>query len=271
MSQTTVQNVTELPIDEVRPGDNYRKRINQSGIEDLAESIKANGLLQPILVRPEEGGYRIIAGERRYRAHVLAGLTTIKAVVRDDVDDSSESVAMLVENVAREDPNPMDEARGYLDHMERFGITAEELATKSGIKLKRINHRLSLLKLREEIQFVVTTGSMTVGMAYEMVNLEPEYQMAAFMALQKNPDMGWWTLNALCKDLAAEQQKSETMFDPDSFLQVEEFVARAKKRNRSIKGLSAMLMEMVDAIEELPGHDRFADLIAGARAMASQP
>lgn len=258
--------IVDVPLDQIVAGDNYRKTFSTQTIEELAESIVQNGLLQPIVLRPDGEGFRIVAGERRFRAHRHLEAPTIRATIRGDLDDATESIAMLVENVEREDPNPIEEARGYQSHLDTFDLTPEELAKSSGIKLARVNQRLSLLNLHPEIQELTHNGQLGVGFALEMVKLDADRQLVAFKAITAKPTMGWWTFNALCKELLREQSE-QTMFDPDSFFQIDELVEKAAKSNRSIKGLAAIVERLVTAVEDLGGSDQYGDLLTDAKAM----
>ncbi|MGE0596290.1 MAG: ParB/RepB/Spo0J family partition protein [Hyphomonadaceae bacterium] len=155
-----------LPIDLVQrnPGQ-PRKHFSETELTELADSIKAHGVLQPILVRPIPGGkYEIVAGERRWRAAQRAGLHTIPAVVRE-LDEVEVLEIAIVENVQRMDLNPIEEAQGYHALIERFGRTQQDIAEQVGKSRPHIANMLRLLALPEELQEMVRDGRLTAGHA----------------------------------------------------------------------------------------------------------
>jgi ParB family chromosome partitioning protein len=130
-------------------------------LQELAESVRGHGVLQPVLVRPRlEGGYELIAGERRFRAAQIAGLDRIPALVRDTNDEESLAIA-LIENVQREDLNAIEAARGYRQLLERFGLTQSELARQVGKAQPTIANALRLLRLPEPVQESISAGKIT--------------------------------------------------------------------------------------------------------------
>jgi ParB family chromosome partitioning protein len=155
-----------VPLDRVRPNP-FQPRSDwpQEEIEALAASLKEHGLLEPILVRPAAaGGYEVLAGERRVRAARLLGWASIDAVVRSASDEEALELA-LVENLQRQDLNPVDEARGYRGLIEQFGWTHEEIARRLGRSRAAITNTLRLLKLPQSIQDLVSRGTLSEGHA----------------------------------------------------------------------------------------------------------
>ena len=156
-------------------GDQPRKYFDQAALEELAESIQQNGLLQPILVREYgEGRYQIIAGERRYRACTLAGLTEIACIV---LDKSNLDVAQisLIENIQRENLNPVEIAMAYRSLQENFSLTQEELAEKVGKSRSGIANMVRILELPEPVLALVSTNELSVGHAKVLLSLsDPE-------------------------------------------------------------------------------------------------
>ncbi len=138
-----------------------RTEFDASALADLAASIAAHGVLQPVMVRPQGGGrYELVAGERRFRAAQQAGLTQIPAVVREMSDEDALVVA-LIENIQREDLNPVEAARGYRQLMQQFHLTQMELAKQIGKAQPTIAHALGLLKLPDEIQATISDGQLS--------------------------------------------------------------------------------------------------------------
>ena len=155
-----------LPISQVEPGLNQpRKRFDQEALADLAESIRVHGIIQPLTVRRlSTGYYQIIAGERRWRAAKLAGLTEVPAVIME-ADDRKVMELGLIENLQREDLNPAEEARGYQTLMEEYGLTQEQVAQQMGKSRPAIANTLRLLALPEDIMKLVEEGQLSAGHA----------------------------------------------------------------------------------------------------------
>lgn len=164
--------VREIPIKDLRPNPYQpRKEFREEALEELKQSILEHGVIQPILVRKSIKGYDIIAGERRFRAAQLAGLTTIPAVERKFTDQQMMEVA-LIENLQREDLNPLEIAEAYQKIMERFSLTQEELAKKMGKSRSLVANYLRLLNLPNEIKENVSRGTLTMGHAKTLVAIE---------------------------------------------------------------------------------------------------
>lgn len=161
--------------------DQPRKSFDREPLEALADSIAAYGVLQPIIVRENEalaGTYEIIAGERRWRAAKMAGLTEIPAVIFTGDELKAAQVAMI-ENVQREDLNPVEEAMGYGALIERFGLTQEQVAKQVGKSRPVIANMLRLLELPDEVLEMLRIGDLSAGHARAILGLENEEQMLA--------------------------------------------------------------------------------------------
>ena len=169
-----------LRISDIEPrSDQPRKTFEREALEVLADSIAAYGVLQPIIVRESadaEGTYEIIAGERRWRAAKMAGLSEIPAVIFDGDDLKAAQVA-LIENVQREDLNPVEEAMGYGALIERFGLKQEEVAKQVGKSRTTITNMLRLLDLPDEVLELLRDGELTTGHARALLGLDDELQM----------------------------------------------------------------------------------------------
>lgn len=162
---------TEVPIDSISPSPQQpRKDFNDRALRELAASLRQSGVLQPVVVRRRGQGYELIVGERRWRAAKLAGLTHIPAVVREATDAQSLELA-LVENLLREDLNPMEEAEAYQRLLAEFGWIQEELAQRVGRDRSSIANCLRLLKLPELIQADLRAGRLTMGHARALLSL----------------------------------------------------------------------------------------------------
>ena len=152
----------EIALADIATNPNQPRTVfNQAAIDELAASIRTHGVLQPVMVRPRAGGrYEIVAGERRYRAALEAGLKRIPAVIRSLTDEESLTVA-LIENIQREDLNPIEAARAYKQLMDDYGLTQTQLGEQIGKKQSTISNAMSLLKLPEEIQDSISAGKIT--------------------------------------------------------------------------------------------------------------
>ncbi len=164
--------VKEVPIDDIKPNDGQpRKYFERAVIDELAESIKSLGLIQPITVREEGGKYIIISGERRYRASVQAGLETMPVYIRK-VNDTEMLEMALVENVQREDLNAIEIASTLDRLIEECGITQENLAKRIGKKRSTISNYIRLLKLPPEVQLALQKNLLSMGHARALLSLE---------------------------------------------------------------------------------------------------
>jgi ParB family chromosome partitioning protein len=158
--------LVQLPLGSIRPnGRQPRRRFDAESITELAESVRAQGLVQPVVVRPAAGGtWELIAGERRWRAARAAGLATIPALVRE-TDDRESLLIALVENVAREDLSPVEEARAYAVLMDEFGLSLGDVAERVGRSKPTISNRVRLLDLPEDVIGLLERGQLTEGHA----------------------------------------------------------------------------------------------------------
>jgi len=157
------ETVRELPAEKIHPRkDQPRKKFDEDTMQELASSIREHGILQPVLVRPVENGYEIIAGERRWRAAQLAGLTHVPVVVRD-IDDRQAAEISLIENIQRDDLTVVEEAKAYRMLAEQFGYTQETIAEKIGKSRAYVANTLRILNLPEEILQMLEKGELSAG------------------------------------------------------------------------------------------------------------
>ena len=150
-----------------------RSHFDESALQSLAESIKTHGIVQPLVVRPKGSGYELIAGERRWRAAQLAGLERVPVVIRNVPDENLLEIA-LIENIQREDLNPIEEASAYKRLIESVGLSQDALAARVGRDRTYITNYLRLLRLPEDIQNLVREGRLSPGHARTLVTLETE-------------------------------------------------------------------------------------------------
>lgn len=169
----------EVQLDHIVPNPHQPRRdFPDAALAELAASIRSHGVLQPVLVRPaagSDGHYELIAGERRWRAAQLAGLTRIPARVRPVADARLLEVA-LIENIQREDLNPIEQAQAFLELVERLHLTHDEIAERTGKERATISNSLRLLKLSPFIQNALAAGKMSMGQARPLIGLDPAQQ-----------------------------------------------------------------------------------------------
>lgn len=168
----------ELPINEIIPNrDQPRKTFDEAALEELAQSIKQHGVLQPLLVRPiPSGGYQLVAGERRWRACRIAGLNKIPVVIKELTDTETMEIA-IIENLQREDLNPIEEAEGLQALIDKCGYTQEEVAVSVGKSRPAIANSLRLLRLPQEVRDMTKNGDISAGHARALLAFDNEAMM----------------------------------------------------------------------------------------------
>jgi ParB family transcriptional regulator, chromosome partitioning protein len=162
----------EIPVDNIDPNPyQTRRRINETALEELAESIRASGVVQPVVLRPVANGrYQLVAGERRWHASKRAGKTTIPAVVRQISNEQAMEIT-IIENLQREDLNPVEQARAFERLSREFGLTQEQIATRTGKDRASIANFIRLLKLPEEVQNALEAGALSFGHGKVLLSL----------------------------------------------------------------------------------------------------
>jgi ParB family chromosome partitioning protein len=162
---------SEVDLESIVPGSMQpRTHFDEASLQSLAESIRTHGIVQPLLVRRRDGGFELIAGERRWRAAKLAGLTRVPVVIKDVPDDSLLEIA-LIENIQRENLNPIEEAQAYKKLIENVGLTQDALASRVGRDRSYITNYLRLLRLPEDLQQLLIDGRLSTGHARTLLAL----------------------------------------------------------------------------------------------------
>lgn len=190
----------KLKLMEIEPNhDQPRKIFDEKALTELADSIAQHGVLQPLVVRPmTNGGYQLVAGERRWRAARIAGLSEVPVIIKELTDEETIEIAM-VENLQREDLNPLEEALGYSYMMQELKITQEEAAEKVGKSRPAIANSLRLLKLPEEIQEMVKNNLISAGHARALLGFADESDMIATANMIIKEDISVRQIEALVK------------------------------------------------------------------------
>lgn len=210
--------VETLPLREIEPDpDQPRKTFEQETLSELAASIAEHGLLQPIAVRPRPmGGYSIVAGERRWRASRMAGLTEVPVVIKDVSDEQAMELA-LVENLQREDLDPVEEAAGIRELMTRCDLTQEQAARKLGKSRSALANSLRLLNLPETVLELLKSGFINTGHAKVVLGLPtPELQAEAAQIIADN-QLNVRQAEALCKKMAKPAKEPREPAPPRHF------------------------------------------------------
>ena len=201
--------IRTVPLREIEPDPGQpRKTFPEEGLSELANSISQHGLLQPIAVRPQPmGGYRIVAGERRWRACRLAGLTEVPVIVRDVSDQEAMELA-LIENLQREDLDPIEEACGIRELMDRCELTQEQAARRLGKSRSALANSLRLLNLPPEALELLKSGQLTAGHAKAILGLStPELQVQAAQLIAQH-NLNVRQAEELCRRLAKEAREA---------------------------------------------------------------
>lgn len=202
-------------VDEIMPNPyQSRRNFDEQALAELAESIGKYGVLQPVLVRKAPVGYYLIAGERRWRASKMAGLESLPAIAVEMTDERMEEVCM-VENIQREDLNPVEEARGYRSMMERRGLTQEQMAAIVGKSRPYIANSLRLLKMPDAIQDLVASGRLGMGHVKPLLALKPERAVEIATQAAEN---GWTSREV--EDCVKRRRKTTSRHD-DSYAYAE--------------------------------------------------
>ncbi|WAM31561.1 ParB/RepB/Spo0J family partition protein [Caldicellulosiruptor naganoensis] len=206
VQETTNEKVEEIEIDKILPsGDQPRKIFDENEIEELAQSIRSVGLIQPLIARKEGDKYILIAGERRLRACKLAGLQKVPCIVRNY---SNTTEIALIENIQRKDLNPYEEALAYKKLLEEYGYTQEELAKKLGISRSKIANSLRILNIGQNILQMIIEGKISEGHAKVLLSVEDETERENLAKLVVDKNLSVRELEEIIK-AKNEQKKNE--------------------------------------------------------------
>ncbi len=251
--------LVHLPVGSIAPGRHQpRRHFDESALETLTESVRAQGVVQPVLVRPAGSGYELIAGERRWRAAQAAGLATVPAVIRDG-DDTESLLLALVENVAREDLSPIEEARAYVELLETFDLGLGEIAERVGRSKPTVSNRIRLLELPDDVLALLEQRILSEGHARAVLSV-PDHEDRRRLARRIVRD----GLSVRAAELAAKRagatcrpRSTAVNLDPTLMARARELLERATGAPVRARGSSLMvtaldetgLAEIVESLE----------------------
>lgn len=211
--------IRNIQVTQIVAGNNDRKEFHPQKLRELADSIETNGLAQPPTLRPLNGAYQIVAGERRVRAmRDILGWERVPAIIRE-LDDETASAIMLVENTGRADLNPIEEALGYQERIERFGWTIAKIAQVAGVSVDKIHRRLRLLKLTPDIQHLVKSGQLPLGHAEMIYELDANRQRIA-LRIYNARNLNAARFKSVVDDLYRQQmdEAATPLFDLETYM-----------------------------------------------------
>lgn len=208
----------KLNIMDIEPNkEQARKQFDEAALSELASSIAEHGVLQPLLVRPLiGGGYQLIAGERRWRASRIAGLTQVPVIIKD-LSDTEAAVISLIENLQREDLNPVEEALGFASLMKDFNLTQEEAAQKVGKSRPAVANAVRLLKLPDEVLDMIRENKLSAGHARALAAVEDKKTIIAAAKLIIDKGLSVRETEKLVKTLTAEKKTAPLKKTRNSF------------------------------------------------------
>lgn len=213
------EGLTLLSINEIRPNAlQPRKDFDDETITELTASIREKGILQPIVVRRAPGGYEIIAGERRWRAAQRAGVVKVPVVVKDASDMEALELA-LIENLQREDLNPIEEASGYQHLVEEYGLTHEEVSVRIGKDRSTITNQLRLLRLSDEAKSALIEGEITAGHARALLGLESLSDANVVLHAIRKKKLSVRMTETLIRNMTREKKTAAKPVSTDPYLE----------------------------------------------------
>ena len=218
LEETSAAQPVILNLMEIEPNkDQARKKFDDEALSELADSIAQHGVLQPLLVRPIiGGGYQLVAGERRWRASRIAGLTQVPAIIKE-LSDTDAAVISLIENLQREDLNPVEEAFGFASLIKDFNLTQEEAAQRVGKSRPAVANALRLLKLPESVLDLVRENKLSAGHAKALASLNDENLIVSTAQTVIEKGLSVRETEKLVKSLTAEKKEKKKVAARNTF------------------------------------------------------
>lgn len=219
--------VLYVDINDIKPNANQpRKNFDEGKLEELADSIKQHGIIQPIVLRKAAKGYEIVAGERRYRASRKAGLKKVPCVVRDLTDEQNMLIA-IIENMQREDLNPIEEAEGLNQMIQTYGLTQDQVSKSVGKSRPYISNAIRLLKLPEAIQIMTKDGMLSAGHSRAIAGIEDKELQVKVAEKAVTDGMSVRELEKYISNLGSEKEKKPAKPKNADLVRVEEELKEA--------------------------------------------
>lgn len=243
-------------INKIRPNPKQpRKNFDDQKLQELSASIKEHGIIQPLLVHPEEKGYTIIAGERRFRAAMMAGLKEVPVIVKELLPEQVLEMA-IIENIQREDLNSIEEALAYAELMDKFNLTQGEIGVRIGKSRTAITNALRLLKLPKAIQEEVKEGALTAGHARAILALEDKTAMIEFskeiISDQLSVRASEKRVKSFCLKKAEKPKKKIDLYAREIQEDLENLLnTRVQVKNRGTSGKIEIAYSSIDQLDEI--------------------
>jgi ParB family chromosome partitioning protein len=256
-----------IAIDQIAPNPYQpRKTFNEASIEELARSVREHGIVQPLVVtRTGEGRYRLIAGERRFRAAQKAGLTAVPAVVKEMMPEGDALQIALIENIQREDLNPIEEAMAYHQLHEEFGLTQEEISRRVGKERSTVANFLRLVKLPGSVKKLLASGQLSMGHARALLAVEPakKQEQLAERVVRRNLNVRQTEMlaAATAPKAAPKPEKAKDVFTADAEEKLQRALRTKVEINRRRRGGVIQIRfggedELIRVVDELMGRRR---------------
>ncbi len=225
-----------LKIDEIEPNRlQPRKNFDEDALQELSESIKQFGLIQPIVVKKQENYYEIVAGERRWRAARIAGLKEVPVIIKEYDERESMEIA-IVENLQREDLNPIEEAQAYRRLIEEFGLKQDEAAQRVSKSRTAVTNAMRLLKLDERVQQMVIDDMISGGHARTLLSIEDKDEQYTMAMLVFDNKMSVRETEKLVRSYLKKEEEKNTVEKKEDFSQMETIYHQLEERMKSVIG-----------------------------------
>jgi len=256
--------LAEIPLEQIAPNPYQpRKAFDEAAIDELARSVREHGIVQPVVVMRAGDRYQLLAGERRFRAAQKAGLRTIPAVIKDRIDNEEALEIALIENVQREDLNPIEEALAYHQLHREFGLTQEEIARKVGKERSTIANFLRLLKLPDRVKQLVAGGELTMGHARALLGVDSVKRLEALAERVVRRGLNVRQTEMLVTEApkAKRKEKPKDVFTRDAEEKLTRILRTRVEIDRRRRGGRIVVAfgneeELIRIYEDLAGHGR---------------
>jgi len=236
------QGTHEVQVDEIHPNpEQPRKSFDSEELDELRDSIRRHGVLQPICVRRNREGYEIISGERRWRSARLAGLKTIPVIVRENVSDEEMMELAMVENLQRADLDALEKAHGFQAMMDRLSLTQEQVAEKVGLRRSTVANHLRILELPDSIRDALVRNLITMGHARALLGLPNEKAMLTMLSMIVREDLSVRQAEKLVRESQPRRSSAAAAPQTDTVVPVAPWINELQHRFRESLGTRVMV------------------------------